>query len=241
MYEIAKLCRKIQMPEDVARVLLTGENTGAYPGLPVLALHLQQACFAWEQYRVLGISEDIYIDTMGCFSRFVREHLVSFGTYGFDRDFWTTRQTGCRLFRIGQLEYELLTENGQNLVSIHIPSDAVLKLPLLRKSWEDAKALIDRTFPEFREANWVCGSWLLSPNLKELLPETSNILKFQKSFRLSAAYAEEDFREWVYKRTDIPDRDLPENTTLQRNLKRFLLAGGSFLSGEGTLIPDPFR
>lgn len=241
MYDLSKLCRRIHMPEEVTNIVLSHEKGEKNLGFQTLSDHLTRACEAWEDYQKLGLSDEIFIDTMACFSRFVREHKVSFGCYGFDRGFWTTRQTGCKLFRIGMLEYELLVENGEKTVSIHIPSDAELSLPLLRASYDMAKPLIDKTFPEFADALWICGSWLLSPDLKALLPAESKILKFQQSFALTKTYVSDEFKEWVYKREDIPNENLPEDTTLQRNLKTFLLSGNVFRCGEGTLIPDPFQ
>lgn len=214
---------------------------GADPdGFGMLACHLRCALAAWEDFEKLGLSHQVYVDTMGCFSRFVNEHKVSFGHYGFDRGFWTVRQISCKLFRFGELEYEPALEDGKRIVSIHIPSDANLECPLLRASYLQAKAWIGPNFPDFAEAPWGCGSWLLSPDLQELLPAHSRILAFQKNFRVEQTYCEDDFKEWVYKRTDIPNRDLPEDTSLQRNLKAWLLSGRIFRSGVGELIPDPF-
>lgn len=241
MYDLAKLCDRIQMPREVTDIVLSDDKGDKSLGFQVLTDHLLRACDCWEEYQRLGISEEIYIATMACFSRFVGEHMVSFGCYGFDRDFWTTRQISAKLFRIGQLEYELLEEQGERKISLHIPSDCKLHTALLRQSYLQAKALISKTFPDFADVPYVCGSWLLSPNLKDFLPESSNILKFQQSFTLTDVYAEPDFKEWVFKRTDIPDSDLPEDTSLQRKVKAFLLSGGIFLSGEGILISDPFQ
>jgi hypothetical protein len=39
---------------------------------------------------------------------------------------------------------------------------------------------------------------------------------------------------------DIPNGELPEKTSLQRNVKAFLLGGGAFLSAEGVLVEEPF-
>lgn len=241
MYDLAMLCRRIHMPEEVTEIVLSPEKGEEALGFQTLTDHLLFACACWEDYQKLGISEQIFMDTMACFSRFVREHMASFGCYGFDRGFWTVRQVSCRLFRIGQLEYELRKKDGQAIIDLHIPSDAKLQNSLLRHSYEEARALIGHTFPEFADAPYVCSSWLLSPDLKDLLPSTSNILKFQRAFTITNTFADQDFKEWVYKRTDIPDTDLPENTRLQKNLKSFLLSGGIFRSGEGVLTDDPFR
>ena len=217
---------------------LLGEDPA---GFGMLTCMLLCGLEARTDFEKLGFSREIYVETMGCFSRFVGEHIKSFGRCGFDRDFWTVRQVSARLFRIGQLEYELTLERGQKVVSLHIPSDASLSLPGLRKSWEEARKLLLERFPDYAEGPWICGSWLLSPNLKDMLPVSSRILGFQRSFRIVDQWQEEDFKEWVWGRTDIPNEDLAENTSLQKKLKAFLLAGGAFISAGGILSEDPFR
>ena len=239
MYELDKLCEDIQMPREVTAALL-GRSRQAFPGLGILKAHLSAACEAYAVYEKLGLSREIYLDTMAAFSRFVREHRRSFGIYGFDRDFWTTRQTGCLLFRIGTLEYELCSEDGVRVISLHIPSDADLSPASLRDSIRSAKEILERTFPDWAGLPWYCHSWLLSPDLKAILPETSKILYFQSLFRLEPDDDEGECKLWVYGREDIPNEALPENTTLQRNLKGFLLAGNRFHSGKGTLMKRAF-
>lgn len=222
--------------EEISAALGSDED-----GFGMLTCQLRCALDARAKYEKLGLSHEIYVATMGCFSRFVGEHMVSYGRYGFDRGFWTVRQLGCRLFRIGQLEFELRSENGQKRINLHIPSNAKLEPPLLRASWEEAKALIGRTFPEYQDVPYVCSSWLLSPDLPGLLPEDSRILAFQRNFRVEKAFPDEAFREWVFKRRDITNAELTEHTSLQRKLKAFVLAGHTFHSGAGTLEEDPFR
>lgn len=263
------LCHKIDLPDDVTQQILqfhalpdfptplqqlTDENSwteglqqvkaslGDDPnGYRMLCCMLRCALVAKQEYDRMGISEEIYYDTMACFSRFVREHYESFDRWGFDREWWTVRQVSCKLLRIGQLEYEFVTYNGEKAISLHIPSDASLELSGLRASYMQARALITQGFPDYADVPMICHSWLLSPTLQELLPTSSRILKFQDSFEITGCSATStSFLQWIYKNAALPLEELPENTTLQRNLKEFLLAGGSFLTGEGTLIPEPF-
>lgn len=267
MNTLHTLCREISLPEEVTAKVLALEESCRLPTLPLLRreesweqglketkdllgedpegfgmltcmLLCAEECRA--DFESLGLSHQIFVDTMACFTRFVGEHLKSFGRYGFDRAFWTVRQVSCVLFRMGTLEYELRTENGKKQISLHIPSDADLSLPALRASYELAKGLLAR-FPEYAGGKWGCGSWLLSPDLKNFLPETSRILGFQRSFQLRDTWVDEEFKEWVYGRVDIPNHDLPEKTSLQRNIKAFLLSGGAFRSAIGVLIAEPFR
>ena len=267
MNTLHTLCREISLPEEVTAKVLAREESCRLPTLPLLRregcweqglketeallgedpdgfgmltcmLLCAEECRA--DFEKLGLSHEIFVDTMACFTRFVTEHRNSFGLYGFDRAFWTVRQVSCVLFRMGALEYELRTEEDKKQISLHIPSDADISLPSLRASYEMAKPLLAR-FPDYAGVEWVCGSWLLSPNLKDFLPESSRILGFQRNFTIRDTWVDEEFKEWVYGRVDIPNEELPEKTSLQRNVKAFLLNGGAFQSAEGVLIAEPFR
>ena len=259
-----QFCRKINMPEEVTQKMAELHRTlEVYPCLPLLMEEatwvdglaqlkeslgedpqgfkrlcsmLRCAMKAKETYDQLGISEEIYIASMAAFSRFVREHMESYGCYGFDRGTWTTRQVSSKLFRIGQLEYEFTTLDGQPVVSLHIPTDVDLRPEVLRPSVREGLMELFRLFPEYADKTIYCHTWLLSPLLKDLLPETSNILRFQEMFDMEPeGIPGNGVLLWVFKNPKLPKEDLPENTRLQRKLKRFLLDGGVFLEGKGYL------
>lgn len=261
-----QLCEAIDMPQEVTDILLkfpsplprfspdtppedwdftlSSMKAALAPdehGLKLLAAMLHSSEETWKRFQALGMDWDLFCDTMACFSRFVREHRESFGCWGFDREWWVPRQLTCRLFRIGLLEYELTEEQGQKVVSLHIPSGAKLEQSALRSSWLCAKALIGRAFPLWKEAPMVCRSWLLSPALKELLPPASRILYFQDQFRITPLpQTGKGYLLWVFHRTDLPLIELPEDTSLQKNLKAYLLAGKEFPDARGQLGSDPF-
>lgn len=259
-----QLCRKIDMPEEVTRKLVAlhstlevfpcldllmqeetwsegltqlketlGEDSG---GFKRLCCMLRCALRAKAEYDRLGISEEIYVDTMGAFSRFVREHMESYGRYGFDRSFWTPRQVSCMLFRIGELEYELTTRDGEDVVSLHIPTDVDLRPEVLRPSLREGLNELYRLFPDYAGKKVYCHSWLLSPLLQAMLPEGSNILRFQELFAIQPDDVPgKDVLLWVFKNPKLPMDELPENTSLQRKLKQFFRDGGQFLEGKGWL------
>jgi hypothetical protein len=259
-----QLCRKINMPEEATQKILEIHSTlevfpclellmheetwveglaqlkealGEDPGgFKRLCSMLRCALKAKENYDRLGISEQIYIDTMSAFSRFVREHMDSYGCYGFDRGSWTPRQVSCKLFRIGQLEYELTTLDGAPIVSLHIPTDVNLRPEVLKPSIREGLAEFYRLFPEYEGKPVYCHSWLMSPQLQALLPETSNILRFQELFDMvPEATPGRGVLLWVFKNPKLPMEEMPENTSLQRKLKQFFLNGGEFLDGKGYL------
>ena len=186
--------------------------------------------------------EEIWLDTMRCFTRFVNEHMREYGCYGFDRGFWTVRQTEGRLFRLGEMEYELLEQDEGHQLALHIPSDAVLEPERLNASVEKARAFMAEFCPEWENAPITLNSWLLSPQLSALLPENSRILRFQKAFEGIKEQEDclESVLQWVYelppeKRSPESLAQLKEDTYLRRAMKAYLLSGGSIRSASGTL------
>ncbi|MBS5523362.1 MAG: DUF5596 domain-containing protein [Clostridiales bacterium] len=225
---------------------ILGEDDG---GMKILACMLWAAGYSECKYREAKIPEYVFTETMKCFTRFVNEHKASYGSWGFDRDFWIGRQLSLQLFRLGELEYEKCIENKESKISIHIPSDADLSREKCRESLKLAVKFFsyekEHRLPfnedgelaaDFSAAPYICESWLLSPALKILLPRTSKIIKFQEMFEICSVNEKDmSFMEWVYKRRDIPLEALPENTSLQRNMKRFLLSGGQIGEASGKL------
>lgn len=193
---------------------------------------------AWARFP-----EQVWLDTMKCFTRFVAEHRKCYGYDGFDRGFWTTRQIRAKLFRIGELEYEMLPDReGKPRIFLHIPSDANLSPKALNASVKSAKVFFGEYFPEYADAPMYCETWLLSPTMKELLPEDSHIVHFQNAFDLSRTNPESKSAIlWVFNRTAIQQKDmeladLPEDTALQRSMKALLLAGKAPGTAEGVLV-----
>lgn len=192
--------------------------------LSILSVYLLAALKTFEKYQEKGIDEDIFIDTMKCFTRFISECEIKTGKLYFDRGFWTYRQTNMSLFRIGVLEYEFLDDNK---VSIHIPSDSVLTKDNIDDSFNKLTEFIKCFYPNYINSTIYCDSWLLSQQLTKYLPEGSRILLFQSYFEIIKEDLDAlDFYEWVFKcdkNTAIVD--LKEETSLQKKLKVALLNG----------------
>ena len=251
--ELEKLLDQIGMPRPMAlRVMDEAwkelpdycgrEASDGGDGVEELTAQLLTALQNREDGPWENIPEPIWVDTMKCFSRFVGEHHRSLGRYGFDRGFWTTRQVGAKLFRIGQLEYELKEEDGKKTIDLHIPSDARMDMGLLDESVARAREFLKEYFPDWAEESMECESWLLSPVLASLLPENSNILSFQRAFEIISQDPEpQDVLEWVFRLTQgqqetTPLEALPEGTCLQRSMKAFLLSGGRVGVAQGRLV-----
>lgn len=204
--------------------------------IKILACMLKASVDAYEIYKTKDISDEIYFDTMKCYTRFIDETYKMTGRLYFDRYWWTARQAGCHLFRIGELEYEMKHLDERIVIGIHIPSDADFSPSAVDKTLADAKRFFAEHYPELANAEYRCHSWLLDSQLKEMLNDNSNIISFQNRFEIfDEGEADTEFIEWLFNIKSTDFAALPENTSLQKNMKKHLLSGGVIRNAYGRL------
>ena len=119
-------------------------------------------------------------------------------------------------------EWTLIAEKSTPAIRLHIPADGRLTPDLVDETLEMTREFVRKYFPEYVGALFVCHSWLLDPQLVDLLGEESNISKFCKRFTpmtsKSGGNAVFGFVFLGYS-SDCDLNTLPENTSLERLLK----------------------
>ena len=205
--------------------------------IKMLYCQLECARRVFDQYQKKHIKDTIYRDTMKCFSRFIEECKKKNGRMFFDRDWWTYRQISMSLFRIGELEYEFQKYEDENVIAIHIPSDANLSKEAVDASMKQAEIFFQTYYHDYKYEKYSCDSWLLSPRLKPLLSRKSNILSFQNRFHIVRENNEDKgYIEWLFQvPIDTNYKDLPAKTDLQKKVKEILLNGGNIGSAYGII------
>lgn len=202
----------------------------------MLACMLKASADLYDVYQRRGICDQIYFDTMRCYTRFLDETCEMTGRLYFDRAWWTVRQAGGHLFRIGALEYEIEPVDDRTVLSIHIPSDADLSPPGVDRSLGAAKEFFRAYCPRLENAEYRCRSWLLDRRLQGILNRDSNIARFQDRFAIiDEGEVDTEYYEWLFHTKSAEITSFPENTSLQRNVKRYLLSGGAIRNTYGKL------
>lgn len=211
---------------------LLGEDKGA---IKMLLCQLEVVRRDYDIYMEKGISEKIFIDTMKCFTRFINECYEKIGEYNFDRGWWTYRQLALNIFRIGELEYQFSPYNGETVIELHIPSDAHITPEDIETSFAESREFLKKYYPDYKYNKYICESWLLSPRLKDVLDENSNIIKFQNRFTITETFYDiKDYLIWVFKKPmDTPLDKLPQKTSLQKKLVKLLSEGGNIGEAKG--------
>lgn len=206
-------------------------------GIKMLWEELNIARLSFDAYRTKGIPTDIFTDTMKFCTRFLLAYYKIHSCYRFVWGWWFSRQLSLREFRIGALEYEF---GEKNCVHLHIPSGADLTMTSVLKSLSQFQDFCKQYYPEWKTEKVECASWLLSPALTNILKDNSNILAFQKMFDVvEIDYESMAVLDWVFPGFDTVSDKLPEETSLQRNMKKYLLAGGKIGWVKGVLVWPP--
>lgn len=210
-----------------------------------LYYYCRLACETYEKYQRAGIGDRVFFDTFSDIAVWCQVCFRRYGEYGIQEYEWLWRHVEMTLFRLGRLQFEKTeslwefeyngrkTAVGDPVISIHIPEGQPLDPEACRESLDMGRKFWGGELP------FLCHSWLLFPGLKELLDEKSNILRFQKMFEIQSV--DFQFREGEERIFDCLMEDpekYPENTSLQRNARKYLKQGGRLGSGLGVTGAD---
>lgn len=206
-----------------------------------LEFYLKLAMDAYEEYQERGYTDQVFDETFYDITIWCRECYRKHGVYGLDELWWLGQSVKLKLFRLGRLQFEpILVEKdmkgreqtiqaGTKALNVHIPEGEPLKMEACRESFGRAEEFFGQEYQVY-----VCDSWLLSPHLEEVLPNTSNIIRFQKLFEVTdVGYQYPQAEQRIFGEILEDKRQYPENTTLQKRAKEYVLSGKDLGIGVG--------
>lgn len=132
---------------------------------------------------------------------------------------------------------------GDKVINLHIPASGPLKMDECRASIRAMCRFCEEFYPDWDFKAVVCSSWLLDPQFREFLPESANIIRFQKlghSLTIPGwdATRETIWRIWGAPGLDMPFEKLPARTTLEKGSADFLRQGRRFQEGLLVIFRD---
>jgi len=220
----------------------TGKIITLEPGmLPVYAL-AYLADYALEQNNARGIPRQITVETLKDVNIWLDNYDKQFGKMGIGPFHWLSRLYLGRVFCLGRLQFLVanapdVVPSGPFVLTTHIPQGKPLTKDACLDSFSRAKEFYAQYFPEKPAEYFTCHSWLLAPNLAEILPEESNIVQFMRMWVQypcqgdNSAQAMERVFGFGFDRQDLSKA--PEETSLQKKMKEYLLAGGDLSACSG--------
>lgn len=206
-----------------------------------LEFYLKLAADAYEEYQRRGYEDRIFDQTFYDITIWCEECRRKHGVYGLEELWWLGQSVKLKLFRLGRLQFEpILAEHdmqgrertvqaGMKVLNVHIPSGEPLRMEACRESFKKAEVFFGEEYQVY-----VCDSWLLSPHLKEILPDTSNIIRFQNLFEVTrVGYEYPQAEQRIFGEVLEDKGRYPEDTFLRKKAKEYVHSGKDLGIGAG--------
>lgn len=246
---------KIDYYNDVlVKAQNAGNNVGVHPYTSGLLIFMCLSKHLKELYDEKGISEQIYHNSMldlrykleEC--KLVKNIIGSFVAWWFPGFFDMTR------FALGRLQFELSVYNGEDyekngkkltkgdiVIGVHIPRS---ETPITKEATDDAYAQAAKFFEAQipnKQIVFVCHSWLLYKATLEVFPKQTNTYRFIHEFDVTwETHDKEGEYNDAWRLFDMDYtgniNDYPENTSMRRAYKQYLLNGGKTGEGFGIIM-----
>lgn len=204
-------------------------------------------------YAEKGISDRIWFDSMCDLKWKLWECKAVKGTWGSFVASWFPRFFKMTRFALGRLQFEIVEfdgeyekdgkklKKGDKVINVHIPRTLT---PLDKESRDDAYSQAAEFFKDMTDGApiaFVCSSWLLYPEAERILPAHSNIRGFMADYDIIRSKTNDEGQHgdmWRLFDMDYTGdfNDYPEDSSLRRAYKKFLLEGNRTGSGYGVFF-----
>ncbi|MBR6772795.1 MAG: DUF5596 domain-containing protein [Clostridia bacterium] len=229
---------------EAEKIIAAGRYLPVEDGLTQVAAVAFLADHTLALHRAMGVPHDITVATLKDVNVWIENYRFVNGELGLSNIEWLTNHALGYLFRLGRLQFALgkahpVVPSGEYVIEVHIPQGEPLNIDACFESFAKAKEFFAKYYPDKRAEYFVCGSWLLSPDIPSIADESSNICRFMRLWTQLPHEGDKSYQaiQRVFGFGFDPENiaSAPENTTLQRRLKAHLLAGGSVESSFGCI------
>jgi hypothetical protein len=133
---------------------------------------------------------------------------------------------------------------GDPVLNLHIPSGSPMAHQACGDAFRTALSFFPRHYPDYHFVAFHCGSWILNTWLEEVLPPTSNLVRFQREVYLyPIALWPPSMIDRAFGKLPEDLGQAPRDTQLRRAVLEVLEAGRELPVGGGAcfLFPEDFR
>jgi hypothetical protein len=137
-------------------------------------------------------------------------------------------------------EWDLVLQQGDTVLDMHIPRKDRFSMDDCQISLTQAFQFFQRYYPERPFKACACHTWFFSPQLQQIAPIESNIVRFQREFYLFPFTGKLAFLWFYVFGEGVKDRSTaPAKTTLQRAVLDWLDHGGEIFDLPGVMFHGP--
>lgn len=135
----------------------------------------------------------------------------------------------------------IIAKPGDTIISVHIPSGDKLDFDKNTEDLRRAGEIVSKCYGEYKL--FYCNSWLLDPMIKKVIGKETNMTRFADRFtRYPTESTGSSVFHYLYLTSDTENIDaLPENTSMQREIKKHLQSGGKILNFQGVFRKEDVK
>ena len=134
-------------------------------------------------------------------------------------------------------EWDCVARPGQDCISLHIPHGANVSPEAMERAVNSAREIVARAYPEHQGTAVFGSSWILDPKLAEMLGPDSKITKLLNMFwKYPQKCNGTSIFGYVFPKMYDSIETLPEDTSLQRKIKKLYLDGGHIHTYAGVIL-----
>ncbi|MBR4671147.1 MAG: hypothetical protein IKO84_11150 [Butyrivibrio sp.] len=139
-------------------------------------------------------------------------------------------------------KYKKILERDDWMIGFHIPSGEGYTPQRVRNSMTLAWKFFERYYPEIPFKGFWSSSWLYDGRLSTLLPEDSRIVRVQRQFfNYTGGWNGESTYLELFGDVEQPLSEVPQESSLQRNLAKCLLDGKKFIDTGMVYFPEELK
>lgn len=144
------------------------------------------------------------------------------------------------LEKFEKTEWEAVLRHGDHVLNLHIPRKTNLAPDYVTESLKEGLALARRHYPELAPKCIVCESWLLDPKLIDILGPDAKLSQFINRFKKHPVMDATGTAclGFVWPGEACAVSEYSEKTTLQRGIKKLMLAGDYIRGTSGIIVDD---
>ena len=156
------------------------------------------------------------------------------------------RVTGYVADRYGEVSPEPVTlegfdeplKRGDNVISIHITNGEPFTFELVEESFRRAGEVWKKYYADMDIKGYYGYSWVFNKHLRDILGRDTNITRLADLFDIFPTRGgHHGIFEYVFSVPgDTPIEELPERTSMQRGIKKYLQGGNLFLEMAGVML-----
>ena len=140
--------------------------------------------------------------------------------------------------RLYKNEWTKFLDNGDPVISVHIPSGEPLDFD--KNTADFCRALKIFTDIYGKIPAFYCSSWMLDVDIEKIMGKKTNLTRFGDRFiRFPSKSKGKSVFKYLFNTLKTDDLDaLPENTSMQRAVKAYLKSGGHIYGAQGIIPID---